>query len=110
LRAETGDCAHYKPTSFPLAAMPLDGLDAPITLELRPGDILALISDGIYEYCDDTGEEFGEARVREILSSHRHRTMAELSDHLFTAVKAFAGHAPQEDDMTVVLVKREPHP
>ncbi len=109
-RAATGDCAQFGPTSFPLAVMPLEALDEPITLDLEPGDILALISDGIYEYCDDTGEQFGEARVRELLATHRGATMAELSRHLFGAVKSFAGNAPQEDDMTVVLVKRNPAP
>src|SRR6188768_4102120 len=33
--------------------------------------------------------------------------MAELTAGLFAAVKAFAAGAPQEDDMTVVMVKRE---
>ena len=105
-RAATGDFESLGPTSFPLAAMPLDGLGPAVTVEMQPGDIIALISDGIFEYGDDTGEEFGEARAREVLAAHAGGTMSELSGHLFTAVKAFAGHAPQEDDMTVVLVKR----
>ena len=33
-------------------------------------------------------------------------TTAELSALIFAAVQDFAGKAPQEDDMTVVLVKR----
>ena len=86
--------------------MPLEGLGPAITVEMQPGDILALISDGVFEYGDDTGEEFGEARAREVLCAHAGGKMAELSSQLFTAVKAFAGNAPQEDDMTVVLVKR----
>ena len=98
----------HKPTSFPLAAMPLSSLGPAVDLELGPGDILALVSDGIFEYLGAGGEEFGEARVRELIRAHRDGTMAGLSRALFAAVKAFAAGEPQEDDMTVVLVKREP--
>src|SRR5258706_1572415 len=52
-RAVTGDCAQFGPTSFPLAAMPLEELGAPITVEFQPGDVLALLSDGFYEHCGD---------------------------------------------------------
>ncbi len=105
--AATGACVHYKPTSFPLAAMPLTALRAPVILEFGPGDILALVSDGIFEYRNADGDEFGEERVQEIIRAHPDETMAGLSSHLLQAVRTFAGGAPQEDDMTVVLVKRE---
>ncbi len=108
--AATGACVHYKPTSFPLAAMPLTALRAPVILEFGPGDILALVSDGIFEYRNAEGDEFGEARVQDIIRAHPDETMAELSSTLLRAVRSFAGSAPQEDDMTVVLVKREVWP
>jgi phosphoserine phosphatase len=105
-KAASGAWADYKPTSFPLAAMPLERLRPAITLELEPGDVLALISDGIFEYHDSKGEQFGEGRARELLAAHHQKPAAELCAVLLDAVKAFAGDAPQEDDMTVVLVKR----
>ncbi|MEO7743924.1 MAG: SpoIIE family protein phosphatase [Usitatibacter sp.] len=107
LDGASGACTHHMPTSFPLAAMAVERMHAAVTLELHPGDLLALISDGIFEYRDDTGEEFGEARVREVLATHRHEAAVQISEAIFAAVKEFAGHAPQEDDMTVVLVKRD---
>src|SRR5262249_4272805 len=61
-RAATGTCARYKPTSFPLGAMPVSELKPAVTLEMLPGDILILLSDGIYEYSDAGGEQFGEKR------------------------------------------------
>ena len=108
--AASGACALHKPTSFPLAAMPLRALRPPVTLGMRPGDILALVSDGILEYRNAAGEEFGEGRVQELLRAHGASTMADLSAELLRAVRAFAAGAPQEDDMTVVLVKREVWP
>jgi len=34
--------------------------------------------------------------------------MAELSEQLIKAVREFGGEAPQADDITLVLVRREP--
>lgn len=110
-RAATGECVRHGPTSFPLAAMPIRELtDAAVTLDLEPGDILALLSDGLYERGDGKGGEFGEDRAFEVLRAHHHGSMARLSERLFEAVGAFAAGAPPEDDMTVVLVKREAAP
>jgi phosphoserine phosphatase len=108
--AATGECTRHKPTSFPLAAMPLVSLRPAVTLEMQPGDVLALLSDGIYEYAALAGEEFGEERVRRIIAEHHRGTPAGLCAALEEAVRAFAGGAPQEDDMTIVLVKREGSP
>jgi len=105
--AATGTCARHKPTSFPLAAMPLKTLRPAVTLEMAPGDILVLLSDGIYEYHDAANEQFGEGRVRAILTAHHGKSTAALSAILLEAVRDFAGGAPQDDDMTIVLVKRE---
>jgi len=104
--ASKATCARYDPTSFPLAAMPLTSLQPAVTLDLLPGDLLVLLSDGIYEYHDARGEQFGEQRVEAILRESHGKTMAELSATLLDAVNTFAQGAPQEDDMTVVLVKR----
>jgi len=109
-QAALGSCARYKPTSFPLGAMHLSALKPMVTLPMRPGDILLVLSDGIYEYHDSGGDQFGEARVEEIVRSHHGASMERLSATLLDAVQAFAAGAPQEDDITVVLVKREPAP
>ena len=107
-QAALGTCARHKPTSFPLGAMRLSALRPLVTLQMQPGDILLLLSDGIYEYHDTGGEQFGEARVEEIVRSHHGESMAQLSAILLDAIQTFAAGAPQDDDITVVLVKREP--
>jgi len=104
--AATGACTRYKPTSFPLGAMRLASLRPTVDVDLEPGDILVLISDGVYEYRDAENEQFGEERVEEIIRAHHSGSMAELSSRLLESVQAFACGAPQEDDITMVLVKR----
>jgi serine phosphatase RsbU (regulator of sigma subunit) len=76
---------------------------------LAPGDALVLLSDGIYETGNGSGEQFGEDRVEQVVAAHHERGMAALSAALLDAVQAFADGAAQEDDITVVLVRREDH-
>jgi serine/threonine protein phosphatase PrpC len=90
--------------------MPLAAPRQAVKFDFEPGDILVLLSDGIYEYHDPDGEQFGEARVEELVRANHDKPMAELSKLLLDAVRAFARGAPQEDDITFVLVKREPLP
>jgi phosphoserine phosphatase len=106
-RASTGECEVHLPTSFPVAAMPLPASRAAATLDFAPGDILVLISDGLTEYCDPGGEEYGHTRIHQVLRQHHVKTMAELADVLLESVRAFGRGAPQEDDVTAVLIKRE---
>ena len=105
-QAATGACTRYRPTSFPLGAMHLSSLRAAMTFDMQPGDILILLSDGVYEYRDAADEQFGEERVEQVVHAHREKTMAELSSLLLESVREFARGAPQEDDITMVLVKR----
>ncbi|MGA9573779.1 MAG: GAF domain-containing SpoIIE family protein phosphatase [Lysobacterales bacterium] len=107
-RAAKRVCAWYKPTSFPVGAMAIDSKQDSVNLKLEPGDILGLISDGIYEYTNLDREEFGEERVANVIRANMHLSMAGLSAKLIKAVMDFGGDAPQADDITLVMVRRLP--
>ena len=107
VEAASGRVVRHRPTGFPLGALALTAARAPVSLSLGVGDMLILLSDGIYEYHDPDGETFGEARVEAVLRAHPPgRSMADLAQALLAAVRDFARGAPQEDDITVVLVRR----
>jgi phosphoserine phosphatase len=106
--AATGKCEWHKPTNFPVGVMPLDGGDKAARLKLDPGDVLALISDGIYEYTALDGSQFGEDRVADIMQQHDQWPMSDLGQKLVDAAFEFGGEAPQADDVTLVLVRRLP--
>lgn len=75
------------------------------TLQLEPGDLLVVFSDGVTEALDAAGEEFGEDRLLACLNAHRERPPAELLDSVLSAVRAFAVNAVQNDDVTALVLK-----
>ncbi len=62
-----------------MGAMPLSSSGPAVTVEMRDGVILVLLSDGVYEYGNAANEQFGEEQVEQIHRAHRTATMAELS-------------------------------
>jgi phosphoserine phosphatase RsbU/P len=106
-RAATAECVPYKATSFPMGAMPLAGLKPPVEIELAPGDLLLLLTDGIYEYEDPGGAQFGLPRVEAAVRARHSGPTAALAEHLLAAVRDFAQGARQDDDVTMVLLKRQ---
>jgi phosphoserine phosphatase len=106
-REASGDCEVHGPTSFPLGAMPIVRLRPAVALTLLPGDVLVLLSDGIYEHEDPHGEQFGRARVEQVLRAHRDAGAGDLARHLLAELTSFASGAPQDDDITMVVLKRE---
>ena len=76
-----------------------------ITVDLNAGDVFAFCSDGISETFNETGAEFGSARVAETAKANREKPAKEIVGAIFGAMQAFRGNAPQTDDQTVVVVK-----
>ena len=71
---------------------------------LRPGDTLALYTDGITESFNDKVEEFGESRLIESLRRHRQLAPQALIDSIVEDVRQFS---PQEqrDDITLIVAR-----
>jgi anti-sigma regulatory factor (Ser/Thr protein kinase) len=78
-----------------------------VAVDLAPGDLLALVSDGIFEYRNAAGEDFGEQRVIDVIAARHAEPAAALVDAMLAGVRSFAAGATQEDDMTLVVLKRQ---
>jgi phosphoserine phosphatase len=104
--AATRDFDWHPATTFPLGYMPQKDMAPPVTADIRPGDVFGLISDGIYEYEDESGEQFGQQRVAEIVASNRDNSAQQLVNEILHAVRRHGGRAVQADDITIVLAKR----
>jgi sigma-B regulation protein RsbU (phosphoserine phosphatase) len=71
---------------------------------LRPGDVLAIYSDGLTEATDGRGEEFGEGRLAWTVEAHRDRELGALLDAVFGEVRRFSG-GEQADDQTMLIAR-----
>lgn len=106
--ADDRRCEWRQPTHFPVGILEMDDFGAPAQLQLEPGDVLVLLSDGVYEYVNDQGAEFGQERVARWIVDHHRLPSAELARQLKNALRDFGCGAAQADDITIVLVKRLP--
>jgi len=96
------------PQSIPLGLMPNLEVDPPKLLELQPGDLLLLITDGFFEWANPAGEEFGTERLSETIRRVSHLPPEEIIAELYSAVLTFANGSKQRDDLTAVVIKRVP--
>ena len=67
---------------------------------------MVLYSDGVTEAQDGGGEEFGEERLQAVVREAAGQSADELADRIVAAIDAFAGDAPQFDDITLLVVRR----
>lgn len=74
-------------------------------IALQSGDILIAYTDGLSEAFNAAGEEFGEARLREIAGDSAHLSAQELTDRIVNRVHDWSGDTPQYDDLTLVVMK-----
>lgn len=74
---------------------------------LAPGDLLALVTDGVHEWENPEGEEFGVARLEAVLRESRDLPAEEVLAALRAAVAAFCKGTRQKDDLTAVIIKRK---
>lgn len=112
LMRASGEAEWIKSTGTPLGLMAPDIIElmAPyseLSFELHPGDVLALFSDGVTEAHDKDENEFGEERLAEFLRPIRHELAEALVNKVFCEIDRFAGSAPQYDDITLFIIKRE---
>jgi sigma-B regulation protein RsbU (phosphoserine phosphatase) len=72
---------------------------------LAPEACLFLFTDGITEAMDATGELFGEERLEAALRSLAGEPAGAMVREVIGAVRAFAGSAPQADDIAAMALR-----
>jgi sigma-B regulation protein RsbU (phosphoserine phosphatase) len=72
---------------------------------LRPGDVLAVVTDGVTEAASPDDREFGDEGVLRVLRSHRGEGAQPVLDALVRSVRAWTGPAGCADDLTALVLK-----
>lgn len=91
---------------FPLGILPMAQYEVGKAY-LQQGEALVVYSDGVSEANNLTGEEFGMVRLEEVVKRNLRASASGLRDRIESALSAFTQTAPANDDITMVIVKRQ---
>jgi len=75
-------------------------------VQLAPGDVLVLYTDGVTDAEDSQGSSFSQERLLETVQANLRRSAQDIQDALIAEVHEFVGDAPQFDDITLMVVVR----
>jgi sigma-B regulation protein RsbU (phosphoserine phosphatase) len=77
---------------------------------LRPGQVITVGTDGVWEMPNAAGEQFGKQRLREAIRAAASGTAAEIVRAILDRLTAFRGDSRPVDDVTFVVIKVAPEP
>lgn len=77
---------------------PFDGA----AIRCEPGDVLAVVTDGLFEVFDANDRDFGLDGIKAGLAALADRPLSEIADRVLAEVRAFGR---QLDDQTMLLVR-----
>lgn len=83
------------------------------TTKIEPGDVLVLYTDGITEAVRDTKDKteekrFGEERLVEVVKRNLQKSARDIQSEILKSISDFSAGSPQNDDITLVVIKRNP--
>ncbi len=76
------------------------------SMSFEPGAILVIYSDGLLERRNHDEEDFGAARLEQLLIAHQQRSAKSILEVLYQELFAFGNQTNWQDDVTVVVVKK----
>jgi sigma-B regulation protein RsbU (phosphoserine phosphatase) len=75
-------------------------------VHIAPGDLVVFYTDGVTEAMDNQHQLFGEERLHAVINAHPGVSAEQLLDAIMDAVHTFTSNAPQSDDLTLFVIKR----
>jgi serine phosphatase RsbU (regulator of sigma subunit) len=106
LRAVDGEVESLTNTGIPLGMF--EGMEwQQAQVQIQPGDVLLLYTDGVTEAQNAANEEYGDNRLITIGQANKGRPSAEIQEAIMTSIDDFVAGAPQFDDITLIVVSRD---
>ncbi len=102
----TGDCRILTGRGIVLGCMEQVDLEE-LSVDVHPGELLVLYTDGITDANSAAGEFFGDERLHEIVCATGELSAQSVCDLIFERVDRFQAEAVQYDDMAVLAVRIE---
>jgi sigma-B regulation protein RsbU (phosphoserine phosphatase) len=78
-----------------------------LTREIKPGQIIAIGTDGIWETTNKQGQQFGKERFKNVIQANASENAVEILTRVINEVDDFAGQSEKSDDVTLVIIKVE---
>ncbi len=105
-RGSDSSCEELGACTYPLGILPqLERVESR-TLDLSPGDLVILATDGFFEWENPDGLQFGTQRVIDVVRQCCDQSPQALIRALHDRVVAFGAGTPQADDLTIIVIKR----
>ncbi|MBC8503741.1 MAG: SpoIIE family protein phosphatase [Anaerolineales bacterium] len=76
-------------------------------IQINPGDVLVLYTDGIPEAQNGTGEFFRRQTLEKVINDNIGRSAEGLQQAILDALYEFLGDVPPQDDITLMVIKRD---
>ena len=105
LKKKTGEFDHLPATGTLLGAFSEARFEQAGPVIIEPGDVLVIGTDGIWESRNPAGELYGKARFHDVIEANASKTSSEIHQAVIDSVKHFSSTHPQEDDITLVVIK-----
>jgi len=74
-------------------------------IQIQPGQIILIGTDGIKEACNPENEHFGNERLQIVIKDNHRKSAKDILDEVYNALESFRGSAERKDDETMVVVK-----
>ena len=76
-------------------------------IELNPGDVVVLYTDGITEAWNLDQQDYGLDRLIEVVQQNCHKSASEIQQALISDVKGYIGQQKVYDDITLLVLKQK---
>lgn len=101
-----GIVAPVNSTGYPVGLVGGDHSYDSCRLQLEPGESLVLYSDGVTETFDGDGRSYGLEGLTSVLARSRQAGPAALAAACLSDLAGFRNSAPQQDDLTILVLRR----
>ena len=93
-----------------IGAIGINGIEVSypnIDFDMKKGDVLVAFTDGLNESCNDNHEQFGRERIELLVKENHNLSANEIKEKLINALNDFIGDVQRNDDITMIVLKKE---
>ena len=105
IKRANGDFELYKDTHRPALGAMEDMTYSEYEIEIGPGDVIYVYTDGIPEAVNEKVEQYGTDRLLDAMNRHKGESMKDLLSSISEDLNEFVGEADQFDDVTMLGFK-----